>query len=127
MVPFLHRVPRLNRALGCLFYSGAFLSGFLNAVGGKQGWRDSGKKSQRKRKKQGIKKWEQEEVRLPKKARITYYLCHHLASLCLFNLSVAVWKVKGERAQIPRSLPQPCLSDTSSLLLMTSVSPYGGQ
>lgn len=30
-------MPRLNKALGCLFYGGAFLSGFLNVVGGKQG------------------------------------------------------------------------------------------
>lgn len=33
----------LNKAQGCLFYGGAFLSGFLSAVGGKQGRTDSGK------------------------------------------------------------------------------------
>lgn len=63
MVPWLHGVPRLNKALDCLFYS-AFLSAFVSAVGGKQGGRDSGKKSQRKRRKEGIKMWKHEEERL---------------------------------------------------------------
>lgn len=38
-----------------MFYGEAFISGFLSVVGGKLGGTDSGKKSQRKRRKEGLK------------------------------------------------------------------------
>ncbi len=106
MVPWLHRTPRLNKALGCLFYgAAAFPSGFLNTVGGKQGGRNSRKKSHRKRR--GYKKSGSKRNRgCQRKLSKAFSLCHHLAILYLSNLSAAVWKVKGKWAQI---LKKVCL------------------